>query len=169
MNRPSVPADGAAPITSATPAAPAEGTMAPAAPPSSRRRRLLLAEDSESNRALVSLFLKNEPYDIAMAGTGREAVALFAAGPFDLVLMDMEMPEMDGCAATEAIRRLEAATGAAPTPVLMLSAHTFREYEERGRRAGCDGFLAKPINKATLVRILADLLAARPPAGPGRG
>ncbi|EHJ49368.1 response regulator receiver protein [Solidesulfovibrio carbinoliphilus subsp. oakridgensis] len=155
MNRPSALMDGDPPTA--------------AAPPPSRRRRLLLAEDSESNRALIGLFLKNEPYDIAMAGTGREAVALFAAGPFDLVLMDMEMPEMDGYAATEAIRRLEAATGAAPTPVLMLSAHTFREYEARGRRAGCDGFLAKPINKATLVRILADLLAARPPAGPGRG
>lgn len=164
MNRPSAPADGEPLATSAFPA---RDCAAYDAPPD-RPRRLLLAEDSESNRALIDLFLKNEPYDIAMAGTGREAVALFASGSFDLVLMDMEMPEMDGCAATEAIRRLEAATGAARTPVLMLSAHTVREYEERGRLVGCDGFMSKPIHKATLIRTLREILAGRPPVGPDR-
>ncbi len=141
---------------------------APHAPPPARPRRLLLAEDSESNRELVKLFLQQEAYEIVAAETGLEAVELFTAGPFDLVLMDMEMPEMDGCEATQAIRRFETQTGAARTPILMLSAHAFSEYEEKGRQAGCDGFMSKPVRKADLVKTLREALAGvvRPVAEP---
>jgi len=133
------------------------------APPPARPRRLLLVEDSLSNRELVKLFLENEPYEIVVAGTGREALDLFTADSFDLILMDMELPELDGCAATEAIRCLEAATGAARTPVFMLSAHAFSEYEGKGRRAGCDGFMSKPIRKADLINVLRRALAGSGP------
>lgn len=119
-----------------------------------RRRRLLLAEDSLANQEMIRLFLENGPYDIEVAGTGREALARFAPGRFDVILMDMEMPEMDGCAATEAIRRLEAATGLWRTPVLMLSAHAFAVYEQKGLAAGADAFLTKPIRRALLLDAL---------------
>lgn len=124
------------------------------------RRRLLLVEDSLANQEVIRLFLKDEPYDIVVAGTGREALEHFAPGRFDVVLMDMEMPEMDGCAATVAIRRLEAATGSLPTPVLMLSAHAFPAYKERGLAAGCDAFLVKPIRRAMLLNALRNNLTA---------
>jgi len=116
--------------------------------------RLLIAEDSVSNRELLRLFLEHEPYEIVMAETGREALALFSPGAFDVILMDMEMPELDGCAATEAIRRLEATSGTRRTPILMLSAHAIADYEQKGLAAGCDGFMTKPIRKSQLIEVL---------------
>ncbi len=137
-----------------------ECAAAPPPPPPARRRRLLLVEDSPANREMVRLFLEKEPYDIVVADTGVSALAQFAPGRFDVVLMDMEMPEMDGCAATEAIRRLEAASGAWRTPVLMLSAHAFADYERKALAAGCDAFLTKPVRKATLLDALHGMFAA---------
>ncbi|MHC1789848.1 PAS domain S-box protein [Solidesulfovibrio sp.] len=124
-----------------------------------RRWRLLVAEDSEANQELLRLFLEEEPYDITMAATGHAAVAAFGRERFDVVLMDVEMPGMCGLEASRAIRRLEAASGAAPTPLVLLTAHAFSEYEARGRAAGCDGFLTKPIRKARLLEALARLVA----------
>ena len=132
----------------------------PAPTPPARIRRLLLVEDSPANQEMIRLFLEKESYDIAFAGTGVEALALFVPGRFDIVLMDMEMPEMDGCTATEAIRRLEAASGAPRTPVLMLSAHAFADYERKALAAGCDAFLTKPVRKGALLDALRDLLAS---------
>ena len=122
------------------------------APP--QRRRLLLVADSVYNQELVRLSVEDEPWDIVTAGNGSEAVAAFFEQRFDLVLMDVEMPGMDGCEATTAIRTLERETGLRPTPVVMLTAHAFSEYERKGRAAGCDGFLSKPIRKARLIEEL---------------
>ncbi|WP_233489568.1 response regulator [Solidesulfovibrio fructosivorans] len=127
---------------------------------SEKRFRLLIAEDSVSSRELIRLFLENEPYEIVMAETGCEALALFTPGAFDLILMDMEMPVMNGCAAAEAIRRLEAANGSRRTPILMLSAHTFADYEQKGLAAGCDGFMTKPIRKGRLIDVLRQAVGA---------
>jgi PAS domain S-box-containing protein len=137
-----------------------ESAAAPPPPPPARQRRLLLVEDSLANREMVRLFLEKEPYEIVVADTGVSALAQFAPGRFDIVLMDMEMPEMDGCAATEAIRRLEAASGTWRTPVLMLSAHAFADYERKALAAGCDAFLTKPVRKATLLDALHGMFAA---------
>ena len=134
-----------------------------AAPPPARRRRLLLVEDSLANQEMIRLFLESEPYDIATAATGREALTHFAPGRFDIVLMDMEMPEMDGCTATQSIRRLEAASGSWRTPVLMLSAHAFGEFERKALAAGCDAFLTKPVRRACLLTALRELLAGAAP------
>ncbi|WP_428560548.1 MAG: PAS domain S-box protein [Solidesulfovibrio sp. DCME] len=138
------------------PAATVSAPSSPAGQPAgdARRRRLLLVEDSRANQEMIRLFLENEPYDIEVAATGREALARFAPGRFDLILMDMEMPEMDGCAATEAIRRLEAACGSWRTPVVMLSAHAFAVFEQKGLAAGADAFLTKPIRRAVLLDTL---------------
>ncbi|MYL83319.1 PAS domain S-box protein [Desulfovibrio aerotolerans] len=123
-----------------------------------RRRQILVAEDSEANQELLRLFLEEQPYDVVMAASGQEAVALFARERFDVVLMDVEMPGMSGLEASLAIRRLEATTGAPRTPLALLTAHAFSEYETRGRQAGCDGFLTKPIRKAHLLESLAKLV-----------
>lgn len=129
------------------------------ASPSHCRRRLLVVEDSPANQELLRLFLEKEPYDIVVAETGKQALEYFAPGRFDAILMDMEMPEMDGCAATEAIRRLEAVSGAFRTPVLMLSAHAFAAYEAQGLAAGCDAFLTKPVRRAVLLDALRSVMA----------
>ena len=131
--------------------APAQSAVTVATENPDRGYRLLLVEDSLSNRELVKLFLEDEPYSLAEAETGTEALSLFAGQTFDLVLMDMEMPGMDGCETTRALRRLERETGLRPTPIIMLTAHAFSEYEEKCRQAGCNGFLSKPIRKAQLI------------------
>ncbi|WP_165352066.1 hybrid sensor histidine kinase/response regulator [Solidesulfovibrio carbinolicus] len=127
------------------------------------RRRVLLAEDSESNRELIALFLENEPVDLVWARNGYEAVAAIteAREPFDAVLMDVEMPVMDGLEATRHIRRLEADRGSCRTPVALLTAHALYEFESRGREAGCDAFLTKPIRKARLLEYLGELFGWR--------
>ncbi|WP_148208457.1 ATP-binding protein [Solidesulfovibrio magneticus] len=127
------------------------------------KRRVLLAEDSESNRELIALFLENEPVELVWARNGYEAVAAVteAREPFDAVLMDVEMPVMDGLEATRHIRRLEADRGSCRTPVALLTAHALYEFESRGREAGCDAFLTKPIRKARLLEYLGGLFGWR--------
>ena len=88
-----------------------------------------------------------------MAEDGAQAVRRFAAGVDDLVLMDIQMPVMDGLEATRAIRVLEADEARVRTPVVMLTANALPEHQAAGRAAGADGFLAKPI-------VAGDLLAA---------
>ena len=124
-----------------------------------KKRRVLLAEDSESNRELIALFLENEAVELVWARNGYEAVAAIteARQPFDVVLMDVEMPVMDGLEATRHIRRLEAERGGRRTPVALLTAHALYEFENRGRAAGCDAFLTKPIRKAKLLEYLGGL------------
>ena len=124
-----------------------------------KRRRVLLAEDSESNRELIELFLENEPVELVWARNGYEAVAAVteAREPFDAVLMDVEMPVMDGLEATRLIRRLETDRGGSRTPVTLLTAHALYEFESKGREAGCDAFLTKPIRKAKLLEFLGGL------------
>ena len=124
-----------------------------------KKWRVLLAEDSESNRELIELFLENEPVELVWARNGYDAVAAIteAREPFDAVLMDVEMPVMDGLEATSCIRRLEAGRGGSRTPVALLTAHALYEFESKGRAAGCDAFLTKPIRKAKLLEYLGGL------------
>jgi CheY-like chemotaxis protein len=118
-----------------------------------RRLRILLAEDHAVNRKVVELIFEGLPIDLEMAEDGVEAVRRFATGACDLVLMDIQMPVMDGLEATRAIRTLETEEGRAPTPIVMLTANALPEHRAAGRAAGADGFLTKPI-------VAADLLAA---------
>ena len=89
---------------------------------------------------------------------GAQALAAFREGGFDLILMDMQMPVMDGLTATAEIRAHERRTGAAPTPILMLTANAMNEHVEAGRRAGADGHLTKPLSAAGLARAVAEAL-----------
>lgn len=115
------------------------------------RRRILLVDDTADNVLLVRAFLKNEPVDIDDAENGAVAVSRFKATRYDLVLMDMQMPVMDGYAATRAIRDFEAKRGVGATPIIALTAHAIREDVARCLAAGCSSHLPKPIRKVALL------------------
>ena len=116
-----------------------------------RPLQLLIAEDSEDNRFLLDAYLKNEPYQITFAEDGQRAVELFAAQAFDLVLMDLQMPVMDGLTATRMIRLEEQNGQRARTPVVALTANARSEDVQASQAAGCDSHLSKPISKQRLI------------------
>ena len=113
--------------------------------------RVLLVEDLEDNRDLIALFLKDTSHQLTIAENGALGLSAFRDGTFDLVLMDIQMPVMDGYGATAAIRAWELAQGRTPTPILALTASAFQEDVERARAAGCDAHLSKPIKKPLLL------------------
>jgi signal transduction histidine kinase/AmiR/NasT family two-component response regulator len=146
--------------------APADATeVAPAeaAELSAAELTVLVADDHPTNRKVVQMILEDAGARLAMAEDGAEALELFRAGAFDLVLMDMQMPEMDGLSATRAIRALEAAEGRARTPILMLTANAMVEHVAAGAEAGADGHIPKPITAAALLGGIAAALSSGAP------
>ena len=128
-----------------------------------RGPRILLAEDHLINQRVVELILGPVGAVLVKVENGEEAVRAFAAEAFDLVLMDMQMPVMDGLAATRAIRRLEAASpGRLRTPVVMLSANAMRQHSEEAMAAGADLHLAKPVTAASLLAAVTEVLSSAP-------
>lgn len=117
--------------------------------------RILLADDHPANRKVVEIMLADSDVELIPVENGQEAVDAFAstlsgAVPFDIILMDMQMPVMDGLTATAAIRALEVQAGQGRTPIVMLTANALAEHIAAGQTAGADGHLAKPITLATL-------------------
>jgi len=126
-----------------------------AGPQPSRLLRVLLAEDHPVNQRVVQLILAEHVSELVTVSDGAEAVAAFETGVFDVVLMDMQMPGMDGLTATRAIRAVEADRPATPrTPILMLSANAMAEHRDAARDAGADLHVAKPITAAGLLTAL---------------
>lgn len=123
--------------------------------------RILLVDDSEDNRTLILHYLKNVRSSIDIAENGLVATQIFRKAKYDVILMDVEMPVMDGYDATREIRRIEAETGAGPTPVFALTAHAFADMAVRGYAAGFTSLLTKPIRKATLLEAVADVTVSR--------
>jgi CheY-like chemotaxis protein len=128
---------------------------------------VLLAEDNSVNQIVASRILEQQGHRVVVVETGRAALVALEHERFDVVLMDVQMPDMDGLEATAAIRAREAATaapGAAPTriPILALTAHAMAGDAERCHAAGADAYLSKPINATTLVRTIEQLV---PPGG----
>jgi two-component system, sensor histidine kinase len=132
----------------------------------SRPMRILLAEDNPTNQRVASLILEPFGAELYFANNGLEAVDLFTTGSFDLVLMDMQMPQMDGLTATRRIRELEQATRRARTPVAMLSANAMEQHIRLAAAAGCDGHIAKPVTPTSLIAGLNQAIAAA--RAPGR-
>ncbi len=125
------------------------------APQPSRGLRVLLAEDHPVNQRVVQLILAGHVAELVTVDDGAQAVAAFEAATFDVVLMDMQMPRMDGLSATRAIRAQEAARPDAPrTPILMLSANAMAEHRDAAREAGADLHLAKPVTARDLLTAL---------------
>ncbi|MDO8434815.1 MAG: PAS domain S-box protein [Candidatus Binatus sp.] len=123
-----------------------------------RPLKILFADDSSDNRLLVRAFLKKTSYRLDEVENGRQAINAFIGGGYDLVLMDIQMPEVDGYAATRAIRDWERAHNRAPTPIIALTASVFSEAVRLTRMAGCDAHVSKPVNKATLLRAIYDVV-----------
>lgn len=117
---------------------------------------ILLVDDSADNRLLVQAFLKNTPYRIDIAADGEEAVHKFTSGKYDLVLMDMQMPVMDGYRATRAIREWESQEGLEPTPIIALTAHALQEEIQKSLEAGCNAHVSKPIKKGILIKAISE-------------
>jgi CheY-like chemotaxis protein len=117
---------------------------------------VLLAEDHPTNRRVVELILGAAGVDLTCVENGVEAVAAFRSRDFDLVLMDMQMPLLDGLAAVEEIRRLERASGVRPTPIHMLTANAMPEHVKASLAAGADGHLSKPILADALLECLVE-------------
>ncbi len=111
--------------------------------------RILLAEDNAVNQLLAVRLLEKQGHAVTVAANGREALTAFGKQAFDLVLMDVQMPEMGGFEATAAIREKEKATGL-HIPILAITAHAMKGDEERGLSAGMDGYLSKPIQPREL-------------------
>jgi CheY-like chemotaxis protein len=113
--------------------------------------RILLADDSPDNRLLVRAFLAKTGCELVEAEDGSIAFDRFRAARYDLVLMDMRMPVMDGFVATRAIRQWEAENGARHTPIVALTASALNEAVRECLEAGCDAHVSKPVKRATLI------------------
>ena len=103
---------------------------------------------------MIQAYLKKMPCRIEVAENGAIAVGKFTSGDYHLVLMDMEMPVMDGYSATRAIREWERDQGREPIPVIALTAHALKEDEQKTLGAGCTAHLTKPIKKALLFEAI---------------
>jgi two-component system, sensor histidine kinase and response regulator len=138
----------------------ATGTQHPEATPTlitrhslreeARSIRILLAEDNSVNQKLASRLLEKHGYHVVTASNGKEALERLENDYFDLVLMDVQMPEIDGFAATAAIRKKEETTGA-HIPIIVMTAHAMQGDKERCLAEGMDGYVAKPINFKELL------------------
>src|SRR5205814_10583846 len=124
---------------------------------------VLLADDNPTNQKLVELLLDQHRHRVTTVGNGREAVAISAEQPFDLILMDVQMPEMSGLDATAAIRARERATGA-HTPIISMTAHAMSGDREQCLTAGMDAYLSKPLRPHDLMAAIDALLTAGPDA-----
>jgi putative two-component system response regulator len=118
--------------------------------------RVLLAEDNPINREIMLSQLTALGYTVEEAASGKEALRKYQAGPYDLVLTDIEMPEMDGYGLAAEIRRLEPAAGRR-TAILAITASDFDLAEEGARAAGFDGYMLKPLDPKVLAKKLADI------------
>jgi len=128
-----------------TPPAPAAAATSRAG----RRRRILLAEDNRVNQRVATDLLEGRGHEVVVAGNGREALELLERSSFDLVLMDVQMPVLDGFEATAEIRRKETA-GARRVPIIAMTAHALSGDRERCLQGGMDGYLPKPIDPQAL-------------------
>jgi two-component system sensor histidine kinase/response regulator len=128
-----------------------------------RRLQLLLAEDNIVNQTLAVRLLEREGHTVVVAGDGREAVRVLGELPFDLVLMDLEMPEMGGFEATAVIRGQEQTTGR-HVPIIAMTAHAMKGDRERCLAAGMDGYVSKPVRVEELGEAIDAVLTRTTPA-----
>jgi two-component system, sensor histidine kinase and response regulator len=129
-------------------------SVAPTTPTEVRTLRILLAEDSPDNQVLIRSYLKQTPHRLDIADNGAIALELFKHGYYDLILMDVQMPVMDGYEATKAIRAWEREQDLPPTQVIALTALALKTDGVKILEAGCNAHMTKPIKKQTLLEVL---------------
>ena len=118
---------------------------------------ILLAEDGKANQKLAFALLSRWGHQVTIANNGKEAVEAIKNGKFDLVLMDVQMPEMDGLEATREIRRLEKHSGQ-HIPIIAMTAHAMTGDREKCLQSGMDGYLSKPVRKIKLYEVLREVI-----------
>jgi PAS domain S-box-containing protein len=118
------------------------------------RRRILVAEDSEDNLFLIRSYLRHSDFDVEEAGNGEIAVEKFPSGNYSLVLMDVQMPVMDGYAATRAIREWETKNNKTQVPILAVTANVLTANQQKSKAEGFTAHLTKPIDKLTLLNAI---------------
>src|SRR5438132_8383122 len=123
-----------------------------------RPLRVLLAEDHVVNQRLVARLMEKRGHTVVVVSTGREALAALAQEPFDVVLMDVQMPDMDGLEATTAIRRWEQETSI-HVPIIAMTAYTMQGDAERCLAAGMDGYVSKPMKPGELYAAIDSVMA----------
>ena len=173
----SVPGEGATfrvqlplPAIGSTATGPGEDAPDPAAGASALR--VLCVEDHPINRKVMQLIMDAAGVTMTAVENGAEAVETCKSERFDVILMDMQMPVMDGLTATRAIRAFEAHEGRTPTPILMVTAHGFPEHVAASAAAGADRHLTKPVNAGELIGLIRQLTASAeqaPPAAAAAG
>ena len=120
--------------------------------------KVLLVEDTEDNRFMMRRLLEMVGYTVVEARNGQEAVRLAESETPALILMDLSLPIIDGLAATRLIRKIPAAE---KTPIIAVSAHDTSDFQAEAMTAGCDGYVTKPIDFASLESLIARLLGNR--------
>jgi len=128
--------------------------------------RILLAEDSPDNCMIAQAYLEDTPYRVEIAVTGAVACEMFESGLYDIVLMDRQMPVMDGLTATRRIRAWEKTNGRAPTPIIALTASALKGDRETCLAAGCTAYLSKPIKQDVLLQAIRDYASAKSKEAP---
>jgi PAS domain S-box-containing protein len=150
-------------VVGSQPALPASSTSVArsAQPGIGRPLRILLVEDFADNRRMIELYLKDTPHRVDMAANGKLAVDMVARASYDVVLMDIQMPVMDGYTATKLIRKWEEAQHRAPVPILALTANALKGEVQKSLAAGCTAHLVKPLRKAQLLHALVEYTDSR--------
>jgi two-component system sensor histidine kinase/response regulator len=123
--------------------------------------RILVAEDNLVNQCVARAILEKAGHSVVLANTGQETVRLWEEQSFDLVLMDVQMPDMNGFEATAAIREKEGRSGA-HTSIIAMTAHAMSGDRERCLHAGMDDYISKPINGSALLNLVTKYRAACP-------
>jgi CheY-like chemotaxis protein len=118
--------------------------------------KILLVEDNEMNRDMLSRRLERKGFEVAMATDGRQGVEMAQAAPYDLILMDMSLPEVDGW---EATRQIRAAPATRTVPIIALTAHAMAGDRDKALEAGCDDYDTKPIELERLLGKIQALLS----------
>jgi two-component system, sensor histidine kinase and response regulator len=134
--------------------------------PAQRTLHVLVAEDNQVNQLVATRIFQKLGHQVTVVGNGREALSAVQAGKFDLIAMDVQMPEMDGLDATSAIRSWENAAGR-HTPIIAMTAHAMKGDRERCLAAGMDGYTSKPIRIRELERAIAQLISPPKPSKEG--
>jgi CheY-like chemotaxis protein len=144
-------------------------TPSPTAARAMRPLKILLADDSPDNRLLIRAYTKKTPYILTETENGQLAVDHFMSATYDLVLMDIQMPVLDGYGAVRAIRKWEQEKGQRRTPIIALTAAALEEDVRRAKEAGCDLHVSKPVKKSTLLEAVANAVASARCDDPGEG
>lgn len=128
--------------------------------PTQRKLQVLVAEDNQVNQLVATRIFQKLGHQVTVVSNGHEALSAVQAGKFDLIAMDVQMPEMDGLDATIAIRSWEKAAGT-HIPIMAMTAHAMKGDRERCLAAGMDGYTSKPIRIGELEKVLAELIPPR--------